>query len=124
MNKKIKEQLDKCELVLPTYDDSTTELIIPKGASLKKGKSSIVDYEVYKEYIIEVENYVLYPPDGFDLHINWNNGSIPTDKRMKIRVDQIMGNMIKVSAVGMNDHKFWWGWLPKKSTHIISGVDK
>ena len=38
---------------------------------------------------------------------------------MKIKVDQIMGKMIKVKAVGINDNKPWVGWLPRKSINII-----
>ena len=119
MNKKIKEQLDKCNVILPFYDNNTLELLIPKGSSFKQLLLFSDELEIGKEYIIRVERYITNPPEGFDLHINWNSGSIPTDSLMNIKVDQIMGKMVKVSAIGINDNKFWSGWLPKKSINIV-----
>lgn len=119
MNIKIKEQLDKCNVILPFYNENTLELLIPKGSSFKQLSLFSNDLEVGKEYKIKVERYIVNPPEGFDLHINWNSGLVPTDEYMKIKVDQIMGKMIKVKAVGINDNKPWAGWLPRKSINII-----
>ena len=119
MNKYIKRELEKCKVAqIPEFDESTTQLLISRTG---KGIITQVTGELYQgqKYLIQVENYIVNPFPGFDLHDNWNNGIIPTDKQMEIKVDQIMGKMIKVSAIGYSDRKPWNGWLPRKSIHII-----
>ena len=117
MNKFIFDQLKKCKIAqLPEYDENTTHIIIPKVGS----KVNIInDLNINQNYLIIVEEYIIKPYNGFTLHDNWNNGIIPTDKQMEIKVEQIMGKMVKVSAVGYNDRKPWNGWLPRKSIHIL-----
>ena len=109
MSKALFNELKKIEDIVPEYDETSTEILIPKTDSMLKGAY----------YLIEVEEYIIHPYEGFDLHDNWNNGIVPTDKQMNIEVIDIMGKMIKVFANGLNDKKVWEGWLPRKSIHIL-----
>lgn len=119
MNKWIKKELEKCKIAkIPEFDDNTTHLVIPKNV---KPDKNIIAGQLYlgQEYIIQVEDYIIHPYSGFTLHDNWNNGIVPTDKQMHIKVDQIMGKMIKIQSIGINDKSIWNGWLPIKSIHIL-----
>jgi hypothetical protein len=121
MNPLIKTQLEKIKTVkLPSFDENTTEMIITADSKIEE-----LFLEEDKCYLISVEDYILYPPDGFTLHTNWNNGKVPTHKFMKIDVSKIMGKMVKVNAIGydMKSHTdtmdLWDGWLPMKSITIL-----
>lgn len=115
MNKFIKDQLSKVRYAsVPEFNDSTTELLIPKGEVKPEAEFVVNNY-----YLVEFEDYILYPFEGFTLHENWNNGKAPVDKRMNIEVLQIMGKMIKIHGVGETTHNMWEGWIPKKSMKIL-----
>ncbi len=116
MNKYIKEQLNKCKVAkVPYFDDNTTELSIPFDTS------NLIPGEFYinMEYNIEVEDYIIHPFPGFNLHDNYNNGIVPTDKFMHIKVLKDMGKMMQIMAIGLNDGQGWSGYLPKKSCKRI-----
>lgn len=115
MRARIKEQLDKCQVNLPVYDINTTHLIIPKQGTFK-ASGDIVAGGVY---VIRVEDYIIKPYDGFTLHQQWNNNVVPTDNMMRVKVLQIMGKMVKVNSVGINNGSYWTGWLPRKSFKIM-----
>lgn len=121
MNPLIKTQLNKIRTVrLPEFDDNTTHLDIPMRTN-----SDPIVVEQDKCYIIQVEDYILNPPDGFTLHTNWNGNKIPKHKFMKVDVTKIMGKMIKVNSIGYdmfngtNINDMWEGWLPEKSITVI-----
>ena len=121
MNPLIKTQLNKIRTVrLPEFDDNTTHLNIPMRTN-----SDPIVVEQDKCYIIQVEDYILNPPDGFTLHTNWNGNKIPKHKFMKVDVTKIMGKMIKVNSIGYdmfngtNINDMWEGWLPEKSNTVI-----
>lgn len=121
MNQIIEEQLSKVRIAdLPLYDEYTQHLIIPK-----KDKATIGTLELFKSYLIEIENYILNPPDGFSLHSNWNKGIGPKCKHLKVEVIQLAGKMIKVKSVGFDcnnnreTEEVWEGWLPSKAIKII-----
>lgn len=125
MNNLVKEQLKLCRKAqIPEFDDNTTKLIIPKGKRLE-----IQDVVVGNYYLIEVENYIINPFDGFDLHIKWNHNIVPKDKYMKCEILQVMGKMIKINSLGYNyledkdTNNVWEGWLPRKSFKIIKVLD-
>ena len=122
MNLVVEEQLSKVKIAnLPPYDENTTHLIIPK----KDGLSQF-EFVVGAMYIVQLEDYIVKPNKGFNLHDNWNNGIPPSSNVLKIQVLQIMGKMIQVSSVGFdvtNNIELgdtWEGWLPKKSIKIIN----
>ena len=123
MNKYIKEQLSKVTKVqLPTYDDNTVEIIIPKIEKVKQ------EFEVDKFYLIKLENYLLHPSDNFTLHVNWNHNVIPKHAYYKCKCVKVMGNMIFILGVAFDiDNKtdleeYWDGWLPKKSVTILREI--
>ena len=119
MDKIILEQLQKCKIAnIPAFDDNSTCIYIPKS----EGAQRRSDIEVGMCYRIRVEDYIVKPYEGFTLHDNWNNGVVPTDVMMNCEVQQIMGSMVKVTAVGLNDSKPWVGWLPRKSFRVLEEI--
>jgi hypothetical protein len=122
MNPLIKDQLSKVRRVkLPPFDD-TTQVI-----TVQRGDVRTISDTLQEDccYLISVEDYILNPPDGFTLHTNWNNNTVPKHKVMKVDITKIMGKMVKVNSVGydMKNHldlpDMWSGWLPRKSITII-----
>lgn len=120
MNEIIKEQLKLLKVAeLPEFDDNTTDITIPKQEAKE------YNINVGKCYLIELENYIINPPETFTLHINWNNNIIPKDKYMKVEIVGIMGKMVKVNGVGydfvnkLDLNTMWEGWLPRKAITII-----
>lgn len=121
MNKVIEDQLKKVKVAnIPKYDETTTHLIIPK----KEG-SYEVDFQIGHNYIIQLEDYLIKPFEGFNLHDNWNKGKPPIHTFLKCQVIEIMGKMIKINSIGydMKTHKdipdIWEGWLPRKGIKIV-----
>lgn len=123
MNPLIKKQLQKMHFLDGKWDDSTLKISIPKN--------SIGAYTLQEGgcYIIKVEDYIIHPFDGFNLHDNWNNGTHPNHLFMKCEVSQKMGKMIKLNTVGydynnqLDTNDLWSGWLPEKSIKIIEVLD-
>ena len=120
MNEIIKEQLKLLKVAeLSEFDDNTTEITIPKQEAKE------YNINIGKCYLIELENYIINPPETFTLHINWNNNIIPKDKYMKVEIVGIMGKMVKVNGVGydfvnkLDLNTMWEGWLPRKAITII-----
>ena len=122
MNKIVKQQLSSCKVAdIPEFDDNTTHIFIPKA-----NKSSLVlEFHIHSYYIIEIADYVLNPSPEFTLATNWNKGTIPPNKYMKVEVSQITGKMIKVTGIAYDVSTqrdlpiVWEGWLPASSTKII-----
>jgi hypothetical protein len=121
MNKLIKQQLNAVSVAkLPPFDDSSTTIMIPKY-----NKEDVSELLLGKCYLIKVEDYIVHPFDGFTLHDNWNRGVAPKSIYMNCEVQQLMGKMVKIVAIGydydtkttLNDS--WEGWLPKSSIQII-----
>lgn len=113
MNKIIAEQLDKCNI---SYDDTTTEIFIPST-------SVVVDELIVNHYYkIQVESYIVNPPETFTLAANWNNGTSPKDYILNCEILQVMGKMVKVNSVGVGSNNVWEGWLPRKSFKIIEEI--
>ena len=84
--------------------------------------------EVGHYYLIKVEDYIINPPPNFNLHTNWNKNIIPKDKYMKCEICQIMGKMIRVTAMGFDNNtqtdtnNLWCGWLPLASITVIREI--
>lgn len=119
MNKFIEEELNKCKLA-SVEQISDTEYLI------KKKTVEDIGFEVNKYYIIELENYIINPPETFTLAANWNNGVTPQSKNLKVMITQIMGKMIKIDGcgfdVGLNSDKndIYLGlWLPQAGVKIL-----
>ena len=109
MNEQIRKQLSMCKRAkVPDFDDSTTQISIPKNNDTN-----------FKPVDIEVADYILKPYKGFTLHEEWNNGVAPTDKVMEVVIEEEWGRMVKVTGIGIHDGKSWSGWLPRASFRII-----
>lgn len=124
MNKIIWEQLNSVKVVdLPPFDQNTTLIEIKK-----KEKLPDLIFQVDHYYLIELEKYIIDPPDGFTLHTNWNNNIIPTNLYYKCYCDKIMGKMVHILGVAfdyMNKtdlEENWDGWLPMKSVKILREI--
>ena len=107
MNKIIKKQLEKVKVVLPPYDDDTTELFIPKQNTLQVNNfnlfnQQVIDYVIGGFYILELKWFITNPTPNseFDLAGQWNNGIIPQSKYIRCQVMDIKGKMINVGAIG------------------------
>lgn len=119
MNPLIKKQLEKLKFLIGRWDENTTKINILQNEAgslyLKQGMC----------YLIKVEDYIVHPFDGFNLHDNWNKGTHPNHIFMKCEVEQIMGKMVKVNTVGydyqnqLDTNDIWSGWLPEKSIKIL-----
>lgn len=114
--RKIKTQM------LPNFDEYTYDIKISKKSN------EITNITATKAYLIELADYIINPPNGFNLHANWNKNIAPKDKYLYALVLQDIGKMIKVKSYGydlenrcilMNS---WEGWLPKKSINVIKEV--
>lgn len=126
MNKYIKEQLLKCkEAVIPDFDELTTELVIKKSENAIPIDSG-ENLDTNSNYIIELENYIINPPETFTLASNWNQGRVPTSKYLYCNPKQIMGKMVKIDGIGYDistnqylSDKYIDLWLPRKGFKII-----
>ena len=122
MNNLILAQLKLCKKAkIPPIDGDEQIIYIPRGEIEIPPMVVAGGY-----YIIELENYIINPPDTFVLHTNWNNGVAPKEKVMQCVVEQVMGKMIRVNGIGYDrvnecyiDGTEWHGWLPQKSISII-----
>jgi hypothetical protein len=120
MNKYVIEELKKCKVAqLPPYDSDTLHMIIPK----KDGVSSTLVEN--RCYLLQLEDYLVNPFEGFTLHDNWNKGVAPKHHFLKAEIVQIMGKMIKVNSVGydymnkVDTDDLWEGWLPRKGIKVL-----
>lgn len=121
MNDLIKQQLQNCKVAnVPQFSDNDTQIVIPKGTSL-----TVSPYQVHKCYVIELENYIINPPQTFTLADNWNNGSVPKRKYYKCEISQVVGKMVKIIGCGYDpdtDTDFsdvWEGWVPQNGIKLI-----
>lgn len=111
---------------LPPYDQTTTHMTIPK-----KGGMDSMQSEVFKPghfYIVELEDYIVHPPENFSLHQNWNNNVLPQVRGYRCLCVQVMGKMVKIDGVGYDwishteINTQWCGWVPLKSIKIIQEI--
>ena len=121
MRKLTREQLLKVSVAnLSNYDFSTETYHIPK---LEYDR-----YEVDKCYIICLDDSLLTPTGNEILVANWNKGSYPPCKFMKIDVTTVYGKMIYVNAMGydyynqVNLNVLWQGWLPIQLIKIVERI--
>ena len=123
MNKYIKEQLLKCKTFIPEFDDDTTELLI-KGNFVREFEGEL---DASHNYVIQLEPYIINPPDTFTLADNWNKGVIPKSKYLYCNPKKIVGKMVQFDAVGYDiDNKVYLSdryidlWLPRKGFKVLS----
>lgn len=112
MNKFVKEQLQKCKVPLPPWDNDTTQLIIPLHITYAES-------ELTNEVVIDIKNYIITEPPNFTLSHDWNNDTVPPEHQMKVKYVDTRGKMTKVSGRGITTNIPWEGWLPNKSFEVV-----
>lgn len=126
INPLIKEQLEKCNIKLPYYDDNTIRLIIPKQ-QINESRELVL--EVGRYYVIKIAKYIFYPPENFTLDSNWNNGIHPQSEYMIATPIKFVGKMVQFDGCGYDfyngkslDDIYNGLWLPKGGIEIIEEV--
>ncbi len=112
MNKFVKQELEKCKVSLPLWDETTTQLVIPLYSD-----DNMTNVE--PEYLIQIKNYIVNEPPNFTLSIDWNLGTTPPETQMRVKYVDTKGKMTKVDGVGVTTNTHWSGWLPNKSFEVI-----
>lgn len=120
MNPLIEKELRMLRVArLPDNWETSTTLFLPRVTP-----TSVI-LCVGRFYLIELESYLLRNPE-LSINANWNRGCPPTDKFMKVLVNQKRGQLFQVIGSGFDfEHKqdldsVWQGWLPFKSIRIIN----
>lgn len=123
MNKYVINQLQKCKVAcIPEYDSSTRHLIIPKATTTKQLM------QVGKCFLIRISDQVMHNPNNIISHDNWNNGKAPVRPYMKVEINKVMGDMVKVLGIGydhisnIDTNEIWEGWLPIHQIQIINSI--
>jgi hypothetical protein len=105
----IREQLKKCNFAdLANYDEKSQTFFIPKYCK--------PTYDLNKCYLIEVADYFIGNKTNL-IAVNWNNGSAPVNKYLKIYVSKMLGKMIYVDTLAydiitnQDINNYWSGWL-------------
>lgn len=118
MNKLIKNELNKVSVAdLSNFNKDRNEFIIPR---IKK-----VRLEENSYYIIKLDSSLLSRDDMSTLSSNWNQGSIPPHKYLKVDVSKIMGKMVKVNGIAYDYENqrdlnaMWSGWLPTAQVEVL-----
>ena len=123
MNNRIKEQLKKVTSVDITFDDNTTEIIIPKTL---KFNNLLLKKNVL--YLIELFDSVINPDINSTLASNWNNGKIPKYKYYKAEVVDTISNMVKLNGIAVDKGRDlytenWFGWIPSELFKVIKIIE-
>lgn len=111
MNKIVKDQLNKCIVKLPTWDDNTEEIIIKYNSNNEDEKE--------KNVLIKIEDYIINEPPNFTLAKNWNKNTTPPESEMYVKILKKQGRMYRVSGQGVVTKEHWEGWLPEKGFDIL-----
>lgn len=118
MNKLIKNELNKVSVAnVSGYDENKSELFIPRFKQVRLEENSY--------YLIKLDDALLNPNEMSTLSSNWNRGTVPPQKYMKIDISKILGKMIQVTGIGYdleNDKDLnimWSGWLPITGIEVI-----
>ena len=126
INPLIKEQLEKCNIKLPYYDDNTARLIIPKQQVNERREISL---QIGRYYVIRIAKYILYPPENFTLDSNWNNGIHPQSEYMIATPVKFVGKMVQFDGCGYDfynrkslDDVYNGLWLPQSGIKIIEEI--
>lgn len=119
MNKLIKNELNKVSVAdLSNFNKERNEFIIPRIKTIRLEENSY--------YIIKLDSSLLSRDDMSTLSSNWNQGSIPPHKYLKVDVSKVLGKMVKVNAIAYDYEKqqdldtMWSGWLPVAQIEVIT----
>lgn len=114
----IKKELQKVEKAdLTNFNQETNTYFIPKRKDIKLEEDNC--------YLVHLKDSLF---TNETLKINWNNGSLPTEKYLKVDISKIMAKMIRVVGVGYDfENKkdisyFWSGWLNTEDIDVIEKI--
>ena len=115
MNKIIEQQLKEVKIAdLSHFDEENGIFTIPQKKSIK--------IEQNKSYLIHLNDSFFYNSMVKD---NWNKGWEPIDRYLKIDVNVILSNMIKVVSIGYDalnkkdTMNFWTGWICLNDMEVL-----
>lgn len=121
MNKFIEQQLNNVKLAdISNYDRSANTYHIPKYNELR--------LEVGKCYLLELDNSLIRFDSNSMLISNWNRGTYPKHKYLKVDVIKQLGKMVFVNSIGYdNEHEkdindVWEGWLPLQQVSLVKEI--
>ena len=121
INKLIQKELEKVVIAdISNYNPTTNQIIIPRFNQVLMKENEY--------YLIRIDDEILHPGNNSTLAINWNQGSVPTSKYMKVDVIKVMGKMIRVNGIGYDyenkrdKNEIWSGWLPITHIKVIEKI--
>ena len=115
MNKQIIEQLKNVSVTKIEFNDTDTEIYIPRTIKILNTSVSQGEY-----YIIRLFDSVVHPPENSSLASNWNNGRVPKHDTYIVDIISKRGNMIQINGVATEDPTDnFYGWIPIDSFEII-----
>ena len=113
MDELIRKQLESVKVAsLDDYDADTMTYHIRKYEKLT--------FTLGECYIIRIDDSLLREGCEDVIVNNWNKGSRPPCRDMKVQVEKKMGHMVFVSGVAVNEPAMWEGWLPDNKMTIVS----
>jgi hypothetical protein len=121
MNKLIKAELNKVSVAnISNYDKSKGEFLIPRITKIRLEENSY--------YIIKLDEALLNPNEASTLSVNWNQGTLPPHKYLKVDVSKVMGKMVKVNSIAYDYENqrdlnaSWSGWLPIAQIEVLEKI--
>lgn len=123
MNNIIKDQLEMLSNLKFKVDDKYTDSIPDNFKEIVFFKNDIDlktnELIIGNKYMVELANYIINEPPGFDLSKNWNAGVKPKSQLCTIIVKDIRGKMVLCET---SDNLIKYGnlWFPLKSIKILN----
>jgi hypothetical protein len=118
MNKIVEQQLNNVKIAdLTNYNPDTNTYYIPRYNETK--------LEVDSCYIICLDDVLLKYDEDSTLISNWNRGTYPKSKYMKVDISKKVGDMVLVNGLGydyntkQDTNVLWNGWLPIKKIKVM-----
>lgn len=121
MNKIVEQQLNSVKIAdLSNYNQETNTFQIPQYKETK--------LEVDSCYIICIDDVLLKYDENSTLISNWNKGTYPKSKYMKVDISKQIGDMVLVNGFCYDYEKqqdtllMWSGWLPIKQIKVMEKI--
>lgn len=114
MRKIIEDQIKKVQYVDLSDLEEGKEFLIKKRVP--------TNFELDKEYVIELADDLLVKGQNEILECNFNHNRVPEAKIIQGEVQKILGKMILFIGNGFDSNgneKYWNGYLPKDKIKIV-----